>query len=245
MRRGRGRVVINRRNGVVESVSREFGRPRPFLRSSNVRRDVRVVKKRLRKMVSQEELNWIDTAITSVTINNTPAFTLLNGCTQGDTAVTRDGNEITCTSLQIRFRLMPSAQTDANAVVTTSSYNTRIIYFWDRQPNKAVPSGLGDILDQTTLDSMVVPYNYTNKKRFKILWDYIWEPKNKVHITTDSNIADSVYIRKRIKLGRSTSYSGNAGTVADINTNSLYMVAFTSTKNVVMLGGIRLYFKDH
>jgi len=72
---------------------------------------------------------------------------------------------------------------------------------------------------------------------------------NPFYVTTGPNVADTMtFFRFKRKLGRRVKYNGNAGTIADIVSNSLYIVTITDSvanNNVVQCNlSTRFIFKD-
>lgn len=92
--------------------------------------------------------------------------------------------------------------------------------------------------------------------RFKILYDKSFSVNNQA--VGSYNLADGAttayapqvkVIHKKIKIGKKANYGlGNAGTVADISTGSLYLFALSTEASggnpATLLGGTRMYFLD-
>lgn len=138
---------------------------------------------------------------------------LLNGTTQGDNINQREGRQIYVQSIQSNFR----AEWNSGAVTSPGTY--RVILFYDKQSNGAAPA-VSDLLDTSTALSCDALRNLNNRKRFKILLDrrYALTPTG----ASNSAIVDSFYLKKFI----TTQYNaGTAGTVADISSNALYLLA--------------------
>lgn len=153
----------------------------------------------------------------SAAVSSTENFQLVNGLQQGDTASTREGQSIKIYSLYVRFYMT------INASATTTQI--RIFVLMDKQPNGAVPTS-GDLLQSNTniLSPLLMGYG----SRFKIFMDKVYRlDTNKLNLT----------IKKFFKFRFHTKYgSGNAGTVADITKNSLYIMMVsdqaTNTPNI-------------
>lgn len=208
--------------------------------------NVRSLDKRIKKISAREELNHIDTFFNGSATSATGLITLLNGCVQGDTNLTRDGNEIVMTSIQWRVQYI--SDTD----LLTSSFVRHLIIV-DRQPNGAAPT-LAQVLDSSVITNQLhSPYNEDFQKRFKILHDAVYELQPKVVAgftvgtgVTTSVLTDRCYESGKRQLNRMVKYNGNAGTVADIQTNSLYSIIHGSggADVPIVVAGFRLYFKD-
>ena len=134
---------------------------------------------------------------------------LLNGLTQGTSAVTRIGRRITVKSLLVRWYVQLAATTTGGAPL-------RLLVVADRQTNGAAPA----ITDILLTDEIASPMNLNNSKRFKVVCDEIIP-------VIGAGGPQSIMIQRYMKLNMNTEFnSGNAGTVADITTGSLYVMAW-------------------
>lgn len=207
--------------------------------------------RRIARIEGRQELKWKDTLLSGVEMTSDPASTqlvLLNGLSQGDTSITREGNNTTFTSLQFRAEVF---STITNLVATFY----RIIIFRDNQPNGAGPLA-GNLLDITTITPYIyAPYNLKYAERFKVLYDYsgVINPQVELTVTagaTTEVMAVSHKLKFRKKLSTITNYGlGNAGTVADISKHSFYILLMSDQTDASGLGpsinaGIRMIFKD-
>lgn len=169
-----------------------------------------------------------------------PATVLcLNAPTQGTGASNREGRYITMESLQINGLVQISAQADQTAADVAP-----VIKLWvvlDRQTNGGTATGLDSENVYTnpagTLLGGVTPLrNMLYSKRYKVLkeieldlgqmmlsWDGTNMEQEGWHKCFDCFIS-----LKGIK----TEYFGNAGTVADITNNGLFVVGVVSTATV-------------
>lgn len=142
-------------------------------------------------------------------VNTATALTLLNGLVPGTGATQRIGQKIVIKSIEIRVRV----QVDPNGGVRQL---VRWMVVMDRQANGAAPT-LAQILNVNT------PYglrNLENRKRFKIILD------NVKYLAPLNQEGDGCYYHVYFKFRKPliVEYNaGNAGTVADIVSNSLYM----------------------
>lgn len=184
---------------------------------------------------SPRELKYIDTSMggTSYPLAGTGVLLLLNGSTQGSDATNRIGRKINIRSIQIRC-----AVTLANTGVSNGLL-FRTIIFVDKQANAAAPA----VTDYLLTDSFSANHNLNNRDRFVTLMD-------KIHPNGASGDVYNIAWKKYIRCNMETIYnSGNAGTIADIQSGSLYMLtymcagALTTTESVT-LGRIRVRFED-
>lgn len=178
------------------------------------------------------ELKYIDVSLgaTSFPLAGTGVLTLLNGCIQGSDATNRIGRKVNLKSIQTRI---------SNTVATTgisNGPNFRVIIFYDKQANATAPA----VTDVLLTDAFASNMNLNNRDRFVILMDktsaescnYNWNMHDyrKVNCETIFN-------------------SGNAGTIGDIQTGSLYMLTYLAsgcltTTEYVTVGRVRTRFMD-
>ena len=181
----------------------------------------------LRRFINTE-VHYTDAVANGQASTTTPSFTLLNGIQTGDTATTRTGISIKCSNISLRYFVYGNAS--ANWI------SGRILIVQDKQPNGAI-FVIGDLLNATTATS---PYNVTNQMRFAVLFDdnYVLSFGGNSAIINNLTVACSSH----------TEYNtGNAGTVADINTNSIYLVHFSdqATNNPAVTWYARYWFIDN
>lgn len=217
-RQGRNRGRRNRRTG-----SSKPGRLQIYSQAGRqALRDVNT----LRRFINTE-MHFTDVTA-SVTPSTTPALVLLNGISIGDTASTRTGQSIKMDRSDFRFTL---------AVNTTSVSNfVRVIVVMDRQTNATAMT----IADLLVVSTVVSPYSFGSQNRFVPLFDE----------TYALNVSGPGSITKVIGLNTNqhvTYNTGNAGTVADIVTNSVYLIYFSdqATNPPSMLYYNRLWFVDN
>ncbi len=157
------------------------------------------------------KLHTVTVASTAVTDAGT--ITPLSLLVQGDTDITRNGNQVKWTSyyLHYRWRIHASA---ANTAV-------RLMIVHDKQTNQA-QFALADILQSAAAQlNIFSPYNIDNVSRFNVLYD-------RVHSLVD--VGDSAQvIRKLIKpLQLKIRYDANVGDVTDLTQDSLSLVLIGS-----------------
>lgn len=215
----------------------------------------RSLDRRLKRIQNREELKHIDKLLALEMVNNTGASTmsLLNNLSQGVTNITRIADRATFTSIQIR------AIISFDPALLTNSANWRVIVFRDLQPNGAACL-LENILDLSVITAPIyAPYNNDYTERFRIISDkrgvvnpnhlQVWNDVAGVNTGASKGVV-SVKYNFRWQLGFITNYGlGNAGTIADISKNAVYICALSdqtiaSTFGPQFTGGSRMYFKD-
>lgn len=182
----------------------------------------------LRRFINTE-VHYSDVAVAAAGTSTTPTFNLLNGSQTGDGASNRSGISIKLNRCDLRYILTNNA-----TAVTTF---TRIMVIRDNQPNAAI-FAIGDLLNATT---MVSPYTVSNQMRFVVMYDEV------IALST-AGPANSAQVSSPIGCNFHVEYNtGNAGTIADINTNSLYLVYFSNqaTDTPTFQAYVRTWFVDN
>lgn len=213
-------------------------------RRGTLGRRVRNIDKKVKKIQRSIELGHKDTNQTAVSIPTTGVFVLVNGITQGDSDITRTGDEVVATSLQFRYRI----EADELALNATL---VRVLLVWDSQANGAAPT-IATLFDQLIIsDPIYSPYNLDYQKRYKFLYDrvHVLNPVLQSSETTgtlDNVVPVSIYKKRKVKLSRTVKYSNTGDTVGSIATNSLHMIfiANQSTNTPTVSAGYRFIFKD-
>lgn len=178
---------------------KKHGTYRNFRRGMRIARDVAWLK----SMVNIER-KYADYTF-SAAITSTENFQLINGLTTGTSASTRNGQSVKLASVFVRMYI-----TQAAAATTTQ---VRIFLLRDKQANAAIATSGGLLADNTNILS---PLNISNGKRFKVYWDKLYRLD-----TNKLNLEVKKYKRLRFHIEYNT---GTAGTIADITTNSLYLM---------------------
>jgi len=185
--------------------------------------------KRLESLTGKPEFKVID-SVGSTAVSTTGTLTLLNGLAEGDSATTRDGRQVLFKSLQLYVR----GTMNGSATNTTC----RVIIFLDKQPNETAPT-MAALLATTVAGGVDAFRNLDNRKRFVILHD------SRMVLSTD--FPERVHEHYK-KMSLVSQYdSGNAGTIADITSNSLYMlqVSDEATNTPTQIFNVRLRFIDN
>lgn len=124
----------------------------------------------------------------------------------------------------ILYRATVSLATTAAGTVPAGAVGgqVRIICVYDSQANGAAPVAT-DVLANNTIDSVVTPMNLNNRERFKIIFDK--------YLTIDPQGPQSATLKVYKKFSLPVIFnSGNAGTIADIQTGSIYVFGATTVQ---------------
>lgn len=210
--------------------------------------------KKIKQIEYKEEAKHYDTydAGTVVTVA-APATYNIGTMSLGNTDSTRVGFAVSASSVQVRMQLKTNA-------VNASSIRIRVMLIWDSQPNGASAAS-AVILDNSVItDLTFAPHNYDFIKRFKFLHDRVYNitPNiqaqssitNNLTATATDTLASVNVVSKSIqifkKLNRQIKYHANGGTVADIQTNNLFLLVLSdqAANGPTIELGIRLYYKD-
>jgi len=154
------------------------------------------------------EFKSVDVAA-NVDAHSVATLTLLNGIARGADIDERDGREVVMRSIQLSY----TAQVTSG---TGTAQRVRVMVVYDRQTNGAAPTS-AQIM---SVDSDVhAPRNLEYRKRFTILHDRVYV------LNAHNESGGEQFCRFYRKLNHPITFnSGNAGTVADIATGSLYLV---------------------
>lgn len=202
------------------------------------------------------------TPITTALTHTSPQLFLLNGSIQGDSVVTRDGDKLRMTSMHVSGQIYP---TSGGA---TLGYNipVRIVVFISKKPKGVAPtiSMAGSASGQSALFYNSGGANYPSTyqqydtgvnqnmyQNYKILFDKTYRLRTQIGAyvpSTDATSSVNPYFNFNIrkKLGYTSDYSrSNAGTIADIESNALYILFLADTSgNITVEMDSRVYFKD-
>lgn len=190
---------------------------------------------------SQGEWKYKD-VIVNADINSTATLTLLNGIAPGTGAQERIGMKITVRSIQMSLRFTTTPATGVDQYC-------RVFLVMDRQCNGAVIGAPTDILAAGNVSGL---RNLANRKRFKIMWDKLVPMGGNLNAAgTPSTLPNMRIVKMYMKLRRPLVIeynTGIAGTVADISTNSLYLVTLgteaAGNTDVNMVGYARIRYVD-
>jgi len=170
-------------------------------------------------------------------LEQNPATTLcLNAMQQGTGASNREGRKITMQSIQIEGAISCAVQADQTAADIMPVVKVWIVL--DKQTNGGTASGLDSENVYTNPSTGVIGgvsplRNMLYTKRYKVLKELEVPMTNLVPVYDGTNVeqsgahnAFSCFIDLK---GRGVEYLGNAGTVADIVDNGLFVLATASS----------------
>lgn len=155
----------------------------------------------------------------------TASLELLNGLTQGTDSTTRIGRKVCMRSIQGRWTF--TLQNTAGGVFPAGVVGgqVRLLIVYDKQSNGVAPVAT-DILQGGATTQLVSPINLNNRERFVVLIDKF--------VTLDPNNMQSATIKFYKKMPRKAEdvifNAGNAGTVGDIQTGSVYALWCTTVQ---------------
>lgn len=184
------------------------------------------------------EFKTIDSGLQVVgVVGSGGSLSLLNGVAQGTDYTDRLGRVINIESLTLRVFGFINNATSAS----TGDY-LRVMVIVDEQANGAAPS-LTDILQASDFTQ---PNNLNFRDRFTTLY-------NQFHIIPSYTMTagalstgspkptmDDIYMNLDIK----SIYGGTGATVANINTNAIYLLLITLNSSVNVLYNSRIRFTD-
>lgn len=193
--------------------------------------------------VKKGDLRFVDTQFGDI-LDTTVAVNLLNGLIPGTGETNRIGRKVDMKSLEIKIYITQNAGAALGAV-TPSFFRMLLVY--DKQPNAANPTW-ADVITSTDNAGAVLSTsrdfkNMSNSSRFRILRD--WRSAAiQTTVALGAGGAQSAYqvwpwhdkkggirvIEDFVNLtGMGTSFNlGTAGTIADITTGSLLLMALGS-----------------
>jgi len=197
------------------------------------------------------ETKYFDTAVTATALVAPPAtaawsgldtmnpttILALNVPQQGTGNTNREGRYITMESLQVNGIIAMAAQGDQTAADVAPTIKIWIVL--DKQTNGG-DAGTGIISENvftnpgaTAISGTAPLRNMLYSKRYKVLKEICIDAPQLNMVFDGTNVEQSgtqIPFSAFIPLkGRKTEFLGNAGTVADITTNGLFMVACTSS----------------
>ncbi len=164
------------------------------------------VANKLKRLINVE-FKFHDVQHTTEVITDVPVIIQLTNISEGTTDQTRVGASIKATKLFIRLWF----QLGASAVS-----NVRIMLILDRQTNQAIYSASDLLVDVTTSDNVISPLNLDNKHRFRVLFDRRYKMSNSGSQVINAQISKVLNTKFR--------YDANAGTIADLTSNSLSLL---------------------
>lgn len=187
--------------------------------------------------LNKQELKVLDTAVSTLVDTTTEVINQLCLVTQGDGPTNRDGQVIRIKSVRVVGRV---SQVPAAAAVSAPIFYLWVV--WDRQPNGAALT-VTDFLTSATAN-LALP-NTAFEWRFKTLSKIVIPLNSQAGATTAfNNQSMPVDVFYKFKTPLEIRYVGNAGTVADVATNNICLVAGAadSDDTITFSGTARIRF---
>lgn len=185
-----------------------------------------------RVLLSSGELKAVDVGFSQV-IDQTGAVALLNGIARGDEINERNGRELTMRSIEFKARAYATSGTGSDQI-------GRVLIVYDRQTNATALTGAQVLASFDTN----APRNLENRRRFKILKDWRFP----INASGESGSARVLTFYRRLR-HPVTFNSGDAGTVADITTGSIYVLSVgTNVAGATagsLVGTCRIRYQDN
>lgn len=178
--------------------------------------------------LGQGEFKSVDVTA-SLDSNTATSVALLNGIARGDEINERNGREVIMKSVQLNLQIFATAVTGVGSVC-------RVLLVYDRQTNAAALTAALVLQAATTLAGR----SLENRRRFKIMMDRTYAVPSRIAATVSGPefIVDKFYRRLRHPI---TFNAGDAGTVADITTGSLYLICIGTEAAGATDGAINLF----
>jgi len=237
-----GRSSSYKRYGSSSSGSKSYGRV--FTRSNGrlisarpgstaYRRGDKFVARTLGNPMAVTERKYYDSA-TSLLIDTSTTSWLNSNVTpashgglclpaQGTNGSQRIGRSIKLCNLRISGCIHSDPLNDSASIQPTSGMTIRIILALDKQPNGAAPT-VTDYLTSTTASTAMPLVN--NQYRFKTLGRIVIPLNSQAGVTTAyNNQSQNVDWYYKFKKPLEIRFNGNAGTVADVTSNNIHLIA--------------------
>ncbi len=172
-----------------------------------------------------------DVTRTASAITQTMVIDQLTNLSQGDTNITRTGDQVKYTSLEIKGILT------LHASATTSQI--RFLIVKDKQTNGAQFTAGQLLHDVTANDILVSPRNLDNSHRFVIMHDQMF--------SLSASGRQSINFYKKLHMNLRIRYGTNAGDITDLNSDSLFtiFIANEATNTPTVTHFTRLRFIDN
>lgn len=180
------------------------------------------------------EWKYKDTTLGTSAVTTAGLQILLNGLAPGNSAETRVGMKVELRSLELRFSIQ-------NTPTTGLTQAIRVMIIMDKQTN-GVSANYADYMANVNVYGM---RNLAQRKRFRCLWDRQYPLSLAGNNGTLKVIHTYLKFRKPIVVEYN---DGVAGTVADISSGSIFLVAFstqpTGTTDASLEGYSRIRYTD-
>lgn len=160
--------------------------------------------------------------------DGTGAVVLLNGCARGDDISERVGRQITMKSIELKGVSYVTAGTGIDQSV-------RAMVVYDRQTNGSALT-IAQVLDQTAGNPSYQLRNLENRRRFTVLMD------RRIDLNASGESGSTKQWQFYRRLNHPVTFnSGDAGTVADITTGSVYLITVGNVAAGATAGGCLVY----
>lgn len=209
-----------------DSLPNRYKRKSYANRARNVTKAVKLCMRRL------AEHKHLTTALTATPVLAAASITSAVIMSQGSSALTRVGNQIHISEIDVEV------QYTATATGTAGDW-VRTIVGWDTESNGAQVL-IGNVLEATGLTQ---PYNRDQVKpggRIQILLDRLTD----CNVMTSSVGLCQKMLRYRRKLDKVVMYQSNAGTISDVLKNNLFVIQLTGSGLVNATGNVQICFED-
>lgn len=185
-----------------------------------------------RNLGAVHELKGKLNTFSAVSLNDASSVTLLNGLAPGLAINERVGQQVHLMRLEGHGQVQVTPSTGVDQIV-------RLIIVRDRQPNGAAPA-YNDVM--TAVSTFALP-SLNNQKRFIILWDRTFQLNASAEAFSQIPFAVEIPLDFKVQFN-----AGTAGTVADINTNALFLLAIgteaSGTTDGILNGYLRVRYTD-
>lgn len=223
-------------------------------RRGSTRKQVRRVARQVKRLNSAIETKHVDTAFDWTNVALSPSYLYLSNISEGSGESNRIGRKIKATSIYVNLR----ATVDYTSISVDQTATIRFILFIDKEFNGTIATPQ-DVFQFTTGGvvgpmTFVSPLLWKNRRRFKILRDWLWHWDN--YDTPSDASSSSTFIppanwtkqkRFKVKLGHSIYYQGSADTYTSGKEGSVFLMAFSDSASIphpVYSAAFRLCYRD-
>ncbi len=196
-----------------------------------------------RVLLASGELKFLDTAVDETTVptgGTIETSGTVNVIAQAVGDSGRVGRKVVVRSIGWRYNLL----LDGTTVVSAMQDTVRLILYQDKQCNKAT-AAVTDILASANYQSF---NNLNNKGRFLVLHDNVLTVNASAAFgngTTNSSASASANGSFFKKVNIPIEFSGANGTIGEITSNNLAVLAISQTGNADLDSIVRLRFTDN
>lgn len=229
----------------------QYVRPTKRVKTMAPYRKKQTLTAKVTRLLSNIESKVLDNnLIGGVAYTAAGTVTLLNGIAEGSDNFTRDGKQVTMTSVLLRSHPVSFQSTGGQA-----SGMFRCMLVLDMQPNGA----LAAVTDILVVANPLSPQALPNRERFLVLYDEITDFSGTTTgaVATglggvgSSNSKNSAYFNTYKKLDFKTIFNGTgaSGTIAQINTGALLMLQIANATGAGWAAAddtfVRVRFNDY